>query len=145
VAGSFPYPPTPSSAEVKERVELYFYAPLDFLACSRLNFTSFSFTLTIRLVAVQHTILSPLTETLPKLTIQEFITKFSLFWNFSVRKRLKRCPRLESTSGRHVESHSAYWLQIQLVAGEARHFSIRQPPTAQATVSLHSQRTYQIH
>ena len=30
----------PSSAEVKERVELYFYSPLwDFMACCRANFT----------------------------------------------------------------------------------------------------------
>jgi hypothetical protein len=32
--------PPPSSAEVKERVELYLYSPLwDFMACSRVNFT----------------------------------------------------------------------------------------------------------
>jgi len=32
--------PPPSSAEVKERVELYIYSPLwDFVACSRENFT----------------------------------------------------------------------------------------------------------
>ena len=31
--------PTPSSAEVKERVELYLYSPSVFVACSGANFT----------------------------------------------------------------------------------------------------------
>jgi hypothetical protein len=69
---------------------------------------------------------------------------FSQFSNFSLRRRLKRCPRLESTSGRHVESHSAYWMQIQLVAVEARHFSVHQPPTEQTNVSPHSARSQYI-
>jgi len=35
-AGAWHWPPTPSSAEVKERVALYLWA---FVACSRVNFT----------------------------------------------------------------------------------------------------------
>jgi hypothetical protein len=31
--------PPPSSAEVKERVELYLYSPFAFVACSRVNMT----------------------------------------------------------------------------------------------------------
>ena len=43
--GALRSPPTPSSAEVKTREELYLYAPLwAFMACSRVNFT-FTFTL----------------------------------------------------------------------------------------------------
>jgi len=39
--------PPPSSAEVKERVELYLYSPLwAFVACSGVNFT-FTFTFTL--------------------------------------------------------------------------------------------------
>ena len=41
-AGAWCWPPTPSSAEVIERVELYFYPLRAFMACSRVNFT-FSF------------------------------------------------------------------------------------------------------
>jgi hypothetical protein len=38
-AGAWRGPPTPSSAEVKERVELYRYSPLwALVACSRVNF-----------------------------------------------------------------------------------------------------------
>ena len=44
-AGSWRWPPTPSSVEVKERVELYLYSPLSaYEACSRVTFTfTFSF------------------------------------------------------------------------------------------------------
>jgi hypothetical protein len=39
VAGAWRLPPTPSSAEVKERVGLYVYSPLwAFVVCSRVNF-----------------------------------------------------------------------------------------------------------
>jgi hypothetical protein len=31
--------PTICSAEVKERVEIYFYSPSGFVACSKVNFT----------------------------------------------------------------------------------------------------------
>jgi hypothetical protein len=45
-AGAWRWPPTPSSAEVKERVELYLYFPYGiFMTCSRTNFTSLYFTL----------------------------------------------------------------------------------------------------
>jgi hypothetical protein len=40
VAGAWLSPPTPSSVDVKERVELYLYSPFwAFVACSRVNFT----------------------------------------------------------------------------------------------------------
>jgi hypothetical protein len=43
-AGVWRWPPTPSSAEVKERVQLYRYSPLRvFVACYMVNFT-FTFT-----------------------------------------------------------------------------------------------------
>jgi len=43
-AGAWRWPPTPSSAEVKERVRLYLYSPSRaFVACSRVSFT-FTFT-----------------------------------------------------------------------------------------------------
>ena len=48
-AGAWRWPPAPSIAEVKERVELYLYSPLwAFVACSRVNFTItyFNFTVT---------------------------------------------------------------------------------------------------
>ena len=39
-AGAWRWPPTPSTAEVKERVELYLYSPLwAFVDCSRVKFT----------------------------------------------------------------------------------------------------------
>ena len=38
-AGAWRLPPTPSSAEVKERVELYLYAPSAFVTCSKMTFT----------------------------------------------------------------------------------------------------------
>jgi len=38
VAGAWRWPPTPSSAEFKERVELYLYSPWAFVTCSRVNF-----------------------------------------------------------------------------------------------------------
>jgi len=38
VAGAWRWPPTPSSAEFKERVELYLYSPWTFVACSSVNF-----------------------------------------------------------------------------------------------------------
>ena len=39
-AGPWRWPPTPSTAEVKERVELYLYSPFwAFVACSRVNVT----------------------------------------------------------------------------------------------------------
>jgi len=44
VLGDLESKPPPSSAEVKERVELYLYSPLwAFVACSRVNF-AFTFT-----------------------------------------------------------------------------------------------------
>jgi hypothetical protein len=42
-AGAWRWPPTPSSAEVKERVELYLYPLWAFVSCSRVNYT-FTFT-----------------------------------------------------------------------------------------------------
>jgi hypothetical protein len=47
VAGTWFSPPTPSSVDVKERVEIYLYSPFwAFVACSRVNFT-FYYTLLI--------------------------------------------------------------------------------------------------
>jgi hypothetical protein len=40
-AGAWRWSPTPSSAEVKERVELYLYPLWAFVACSRVNLTFF--------------------------------------------------------------------------------------------------------
>ena len=38
-AGAWRWPPTPSSAEVKERVELYLYSTSELVSCYRVNFT----------------------------------------------------------------------------------------------------------
>jgi len=39
--GAWPWPSTPSTADVKERVELYFFPLWPFMAYSNMNFTFF--------------------------------------------------------------------------------------------------------
>jgi len=50
-AGAWHWPPTPSSAEVKERVELYLYSLWGFVACSKVNFT-FNFIIIIIIIII---------------------------------------------------------------------------------------------
>jgi hypothetical protein len=55
-AGAWRWPPTPSSAEVKERVELYLYFPLGLCGRSRVSFTfTFSCVLTCLTMAWDRT------------------------------------------------------------------------------------------
>jgi len=50
--GAWRWPPTPSSAEVKERVELYIYSPMDLRGFSMVNFTINSIIIIIIVVIV---------------------------------------------------------------------------------------------